>query len=391
VAEARVHFRLGRRGTLLERLIVRYPSVSRAAWTTLTRLPHGRLRRALVSDFLRRGYEAWAEGGMDAIVHMLDPQIEWDLSNWADWPEDVYYGHDGFRRFWADYLSVWEEVEFIFDGIIEAGDNQIVVFLRQHALGKASGIQVHSPSYAQIATVRGERITRLAFYSNRDEALAAVGLMGNANSQTPGTPGDMPNVVVTRVPHAVRRRSRNLEERIYVRFPFVLRRLAALVFRLSPRSRLRRVLLRRAFVSGWASFQRRDFELNCLFFAPDAVFEFPFGMQTLGLSGSYRGYAGRIEANNKLYEVWGSELEPAYLLDLGERLLNLGFWHTHARASGIPLVQELAQLVTLRDGLVVRDQTFLSWDEGMQAAGLDPDAIALPKRAETDQVASIRS
>jgi hypothetical protein len=201
----------------------------------------------------------------------------------------------------------------------------------------------------------------------------------------------MPGVVVTRVSKAAQRRSRNLEERIYVRFPVVVRRLAAFVFRLSPRSRLRRVLLRRAFVSGWASFQRRDFELNCVFFAPDAVFEFPSGMQTLGLSGSYRGYAGRIEANNKLYEVWGSELEPAYMLDLGERLLNLGLWHTQARASGIPLDQELAQLVTLRDGLVVRDRTFLSWDEGLQAAGLDPDAITLPKRTETDQVAGTKS
>jgi hypothetical protein len=188
----------------------------------------------------------------------------------------------------------------------------------------------------------------------------------------------MPNVVVTRVPHAVRRRSRNLEERIYVRFPFVLRHLAALMFRLSPRSRLRRVLLRRAFVSGWASFQRRDLELNFLFFAPECEFEFPPGLQTLGLDDSYRGHEGRMEALTKLLDVWGSELEPAYMLDLGDRLLNLGIWRTQARASGVPLDQELAQLVTMRDGLVIRDQNFLSWEEGLRAAGLDPDAIVFP-------------
>jgi hypothetical protein len=199
----------------------------------------------------------------------------------------------------------------------------------------------------------------------------------------------MQDVVVTQVPHSWSpRRSRNLEERIYIRFPSLLQRQAALVFRLSPRSRLRRAVLRRAFLSGWASFQRRDLKLNFLFFAPECEFEFPPGLQTLGLDDSYRGHEGRMEALSKLLDVWGSELEPAYMLDLGDRLLNLGIWRTQARASGVPLEQELAQLVTVRDGLVIRDQNFLSWEEGLRAAGLDPDAVAFPLRGKTSQVAS---
>jgi ketosteroid isomerase-like protein len=200
----------------------------------------------------------------------------------------------------------------------------------------------------------------------------------------------MRDVVVTRVQYSgPPRRSRNLEERLWVRFPSLYRRLAALVFRLlSPGSRLRRALARRVVLSGWASFDRRDFELNFLFFAPDAEFEFPPGMQTLGVAGSFRGHEGRMEALEKIFEVWGSELEPAYVLDLGDRLLNLGFWHTQGRASGVPLEQELAQLATVRDGLVIRDQNFFSWEEGLRAAGLEPDAIALPVRGKTRQAAS---
>jgi hypothetical protein len=199
----------------------------------------------------------------------------------------------------------------------------------------------------------------------------------------------MRDVVITQVGDVgPLRRSRNLEERVYVRFPFLFRRLAAFVSRLSPRSRLRRVLLRRAFISGWASFERRDFKLNFLFFAPEAVFEFPSGLQTLGLGDSYRGHEARIEASDRLTEVWGSKLEPVYVLDLGDRLVNLGFWRSQAHASGIPLEEELAQLVTLRDGLVIRDQMFSSWQEGLEAAGLDPDAIALRRRGETTKGAS---
>jgi len=84
---------------------------------------------------------------------------------------------------------------------------------------------------------------------------------------------------------------------------------------------------------------------------------------------------------NNVFEVWGSELEPLYMLDLGDRLLNLGLWHIRGRASEVPLEQELAQLVTLRNGLVIRDQTFSAWEDGLRAAGLERDAI-IPQLAQ---------
>jgi hypothetical protein len=70
------------------------------------------------------------------------------------------------------------------------------------------------------------------------------------------------------------------------------------------------MLLRRAVDSGWTSFDRRDFELDFLYFAPDTEFEFPPAMQALGIPASFRGHEGRIEGMNKIFEVWGSELEP---------------------------------------------------------------------------------
>jgi hypothetical protein len=185
------------------------------------------------------------------------------------------------------------------------------------------------------------------------------------------------DVVVTAV-RSTGPRPRNLQERLMVRFPSVYRRLARLLFRLSPQSGVRRLLLRRAVDSGWTSFDRRDFEVNFLYFAPDTEFEFPPAWQGLGMPPSFRGHEGRIEGMNKLFEVWGSELEPLYLLDLGDRILNLGFWHIRGHGSGVALDQELAQLVTIRDGLVIRDQNFTTWDEGLRAAGLEPSAIRLP-------------
>jgi hypothetical protein len=94
-----------------------------------------------------------------------------------------------------------------------------------------------------------------------------------------------------------------------------------------------------------------------------------------------RGLAEAEQALSEFDQSWGSwELEPAYILDLGDRVLNLGFQHARGQASGVALDGEFAQLNTLREGLVMREQAWFRWEEGLRAAGLDPDAIALPKR-----------
>ena len=175
-----------------------------------------------------------------------------------------------------------------------------------------------------------------------------------------------------------------------VRFPALYRRLAALAFRLlSPRSRLRRAFLCRLNISGWAAFSRRDFKLMVIYYASDVEFEFPPDQQTLGLSGTFRGHEAMAEALGELREGWDFlEIEPACILDLGECVLALGLFHVRGHASGVELKQEFAQLVALKEGLIARDQAWFSWEEGLQAAGLDPDDITLPSRGKAGQIAS---
>jgi hypothetical protein len=190
------------------------------------------------------------------------------------------------------------------------------------------------------------------------------------------------NVVVTRVQcNGPPVRSRNLEEHLMVRFPGLYQPLSALVLRLlSPDSRLRRALARRAFISGWAAFNRRDFKLMLVRYAPDVAFEFDPGQQALDLGGIFHGHQGILDGLGQLAEGLDMRFEPAYVLDLEDRGLVLGYFHAHAPASGVKLEGEIAQLITLREGLVARDQSWYAWEEGLRAAGLDPGAIALPKQ-----------
>ena len=186
------------------------------------------------------------------------------------------------------------------------------------------------------------------------------------------------------------RPKRDVVERLMVLFPRAYRRLAArLLPRLSPRSRLRRALLCRTTISAYAAFYRQDFELILVRYAPDVVYEVDPGLQTLGLGGMFHGHAGLLEAFGKLVEAWESwEVEPSYILDLGDRMLTLGFNRSRARGSGVPLEEEYAQLVTLPQGVVTHFQNFFSWEEALRAAGLDPAAIALTVRGKTGEPAN---
>jgi ketosteroid isomerase-like protein len=192
----------------------------------------------------------------------------------------------------------------------------------------------------------------------------------------------MGSVVITRIQcSGPPERSRNLEERLMVRFPTLYQRWSAPLLRLlSPGSRLRRAILRRAFISGWAAFNRRDFKLMLVRYAPDVEFEFDPGQQELDLGGIFQGHEGILDGLGQLAEGLDMRFEPAYILDLGDRALGLGFYRAHARASGVQLGGEVAQLVTPRNGLVARDQSWYGWEEGLRAAGLDPDALSLPSR-----------
>jgi ketosteroid isomerase-like protein len=186
--------------------------------------------------------------------------------------------------------------------------------------------------------------------------------------------------VVTRVRFSEPSRlSRTADERLAARFPWLLRCAAARVARLSPRSRVRRALLRRGLISGWAAFNRGDFELMLLRYAPDVEFQFTPGQRTLGLDGTYRGHEELLAGLEQAGEAWEAiEFSPAYVLDFGDRVLCLGFNHSRARASGVELEGEIAQLVTAPGGLIVQDRSWFSWAEGLRAVGLDRDAVDLP-------------
>ncbi len=86
-----------------------------------------------------------------------------------------YVGREGFFKFirgWAAEFSDWEvRVE----EFIDAGDDHVVVLLKQHALGRASGAQVET-RFAAFYKLNGGRVVERRDYNDPAEALEAAGL-----------------------------------------------------------------------------------------------------------------------------------------------------------------------------------------------------------------------
>jgi ketosteroid isomerase-like protein len=183
-------------------------------------------------------------------------------------------------------------------------------------------------------------------------------------------------VVRTAIGPDVRLRThRSLDERLFVRWPWTYVALARAVLLLPPRSRLRRAMLRRSALSGWAAWSRRDLDLMVVRAAVEHELEQPAELVGAGLRSSYRGHRGFRDFDADAHEAWERmDTAPVEIVDAGDRFVILGHLRTRARASGVELDTPFAQAMSLERGLIVRSRIFYNWDDALRASGIPADA-----------------
>jgi hypothetical protein len=67
------------RRPVADRLALRYPGLLRACIALTMLLPRSRLRKGLISDFVRHGYEAFNRGDLDAASASFASDIEYEI------------------------------------------------------------------------------------------------------------------------------------------------------------------------------------------------------------------------------------------------------------------------------------------------------------------------
>ena len=86
----------------------------------------------------------------------------------------------------------------------------------------------------------------------------------------------------------------------------------------------------------------------------------------------YRGHEEVANAYAAVWDTWDLfQFEGSQVRDLGDSVLWLGRVKVHGRASHVALDQEFAAHWVLRGGKLTRIQAFLSWQDALQAVGLE--------------------
>jgi hypothetical protein len=181
-------------------------------------------------------------------------------------------------------------------------------------------------------------------------------------------------VEVVRKPLRLRERSRRtLDQRLFLRFPWLGAASFRLIARLPPGSRIRQAALWRGVRLAVEAYNRRDLDVVAIGYHPDLEY-YPYReFVEAGLADPcYHGPSGYRSYIAATYEVWGADvrLEPTELIDLGDRFVLLANMPMRAQASGVPLTETYAGVSTLKDGKMIHNHDYLDQREALQAAVL---------------------
>jgi ketosteroid isomerase-like protein len=165
---------------------------------------------------------------------------------------------------------------------------------------------------------------------------------------------------------------RALDERLFVRFPALYRLLADTLFRLPPRSRLRRLMIARAVRQAYAAANRRDFDRVLVGWDPGSEYRPSRDLMPPDFEAVFHGHDGY----RKLWRRWLDAFEdlrfdPEELLDLGDKQLATAQQRGHGSGSGVAVSQPVFQLFKFRRGLVVRQEDFLDRSKALESAARD--------------------
>jgi ketosteroid isomerase-like protein len=125
-----------------------------------------------VGEPVRRLWAALSKRDWDGFSAELDPEMEYSPVE----EQVVYRGREAVIQYAERWLEAWDT----FLGEVEEAESapakdRAFIALRFRGRGKESGVEIDQRGF-WVAEVRGGRLYRISEYSDRDQALEAVGL-----------------------------------------------------------------------------------------------------------------------------------------------------------------------------------------------------------------------
>ena len=124
-------------------------------------------------ELTERGYRAWNEDDLEALVAICHPEVEYYTSGVFPGLTSVYRGHDGIREWWEDFHEPWQEIKVIPERIVETPDG-VAILIRFEGTGR-QGIET-TMEFINTIEIRDGLAYRFDSQPPGDEALRELGL-----------------------------------------------------------------------------------------------------------------------------------------------------------------------------------------------------------------------
>jgi uncharacterized protein len=124
---------------------------------------------AELTDTLRIAYDGFARRDMDAVLSVLDDDIEWDATD-ALAHTGLFHGHSGVSDYIKGLSEAWEEYELVPEDFTESPDGRHVMVLGTVRGRLVSGQEVDA-RFAHVLEVEHGKVTRLKVCLDREAAL----------------------------------------------------------------------------------------------------------------------------------------------------------------------------------------------------------------------------
>ena len=127
-------------------------------------------------EIVRRGFEAGNRRDVEALIEVLDPEVEWHsaLLMALEGEAAVYRGHEGIREFFRDLDGLFDKLHAEYPEIRDLGD-RVVGIGRISTRGKGSGAETESP-IGTVIDLKNGKATQVRTYLDPKEALEAAGV-----------------------------------------------------------------------------------------------------------------------------------------------------------------------------------------------------------------------
>jgi ketosteroid isomerase-like protein len=149
----------------------------------------GRARRlsgvqdATNAELTRRGFELWNERRIDDLLEHFHEDAVWDMRPFGVPDMAVFQGHEGLRRFFAEWLQTFPDSTIEVEDVEERGDWTLSLVL-QLVSGGSSGAPVPF-RYGGIGHWRDGRLDFVVNHPDVESARTAFELYASADQPAP--------------------------------------------------------------------------------------------------------------------------------------------------------------------------------------------------------------